>query len=134
MWIKRINATIAANVTLAMGTMWCVYLFLVWSLLPLIVTSSQEIVFYVSSGILQLVCLPLIIVSQHVLNRARVARAAQDHATVMTILSDIKAVQAENAGIELVDLDLGDITQRLIRIEKIIRPPRKRKPTSNRSA
>jgi hypothetical protein len=135
MWIKRINDTMAANVTLAMGTMWCVYLFLVWSLLPLIVTGSQQIVFYVSSGVLQLVCLPLIIVSQHVLNRARTMRAAQDHAAVMQVLADIKAVQLENASIELVDLDLGEVVQRLVRIEKAIKPPRvrSRKPTSNRS-
>ena len=132
MWIKRINDTVAANVTLAMGTMWCVYLFLVWSLLPLVITGSQNIVFYVSSGVLQLVCLPMIIVSQHVLSRARAVRAAQDHAAVMTLLAEIRTLQAETASIELVDMDLGDITQRLIRIEKGIRPPRSRsrKPTS----
>ena len=124
MWIKRINDVLAANVTLAMGTMWCVYLFLVWSLLPLVITPSQEIVFYISSGILQLICLPLIIVSQHVLSRKRDARAARDHAAVMAMLMEIKML-GKDGDIELYDIDLSDITQRLTRIEKAIKPPRK---------
>lgn len=123
-FIRFINESIAIHVTLAMGTMWCVYLFAIWSLLPLMIESSTQLVFYVSSAIIQLIALPLIMVGQNVLSRKTEQRAEADHKAVMEILCDIRTMFAQedrletDEKIEITDLDRLD--ERLVRIEKML--------------
>lgn len=88
--INVLNEMIAMKTTLAMSTMWCVYLFFVWSVLPVLAESTKDFVFYVSGGVIQLVALPLIMVGQSVLNRASEERASQDHEALMAQLEIMK--------------------------------------------
>ncbi|MHB1681577.1 MAG: hypothetical protein ACYCYO_01935 [Bacilli bacterium] len=92
--MKRFNEWIAVRMTLAFGTMAMVYLFLFWSLLPLIYPPSQNIVFYTSSGVIQLVALPAIMVGQIILGRKAERRAQQDHEAILAEFAEIKAMHA----------------------------------------
>ena len=74
--MNRFNERIALWTVDRIGTMGCVWVFLAWSLLPLIWPASRDSVFYVSGGVLQLVLLPLIMVGQDLKTKA-----LQDHAT-----------------------------------------------------
>lgn len=93
--VTKINDFVAAQTTLLMSTMWCVYVFLAWSLIPLAFPHLQNVVFYVSGGVIQLVALPLIMVGQNVISRSAEARAQQDHETLMAEFEEIKAMHQE---------------------------------------
>lgn len=93
--IKALNDRIALQTTVLMGSMGCVYLFLIWSLLPTIFPKLQSFVFYVSGGVIQLVALPMIMVGSAVLSRASEARAQEDHETIMAEMAELKAMHAE---------------------------------------
>ena len=81
--IRRFNEWLAVKVTRSMATMWCAYVFLVWSLIPLVWPEAESIVFYVSGGIIQLVALSLIMVGQNVLGQATATQAKETHDTVL---------------------------------------------------
>jgi len=81
--IRRFNDWLAVKITQSMATMWCAYVFLVWSLIPLVWPEAQSIVFYVSGGIIQLVALSLIMVGQNVIGQATGKQAKETHDTVL---------------------------------------------------
>jgi len=93
--ISKINDFVAARATLLMSTMWCVYVFFVWSLLPLVFPHLQAVVFYVSGGVIQLVALPLIMVGQNVLSRKSEERAQQDHETLMAEFAEMRQMHSD---------------------------------------
>lgn len=66
--INKTNDTIAVKSLVICGSMWTTYLFLIWGILPLIWPSSQNVVFYISSAIIQLVFLPLLLAGQNLTN------------------------------------------------------------------
>jgi ABC-type multidrug transport system fused ATPase/permease subunit len=122
--IAQLNDFVATRLTLLVGTMMCFYIFLLWSLLPLLFPSTQNVVFYSSSAVLQLTLLPLIMVGQSILNRKTELRAEQDHKAVVEILADIqelvvdgKTIQAEQSE-EIADLNKFDA--RMTEIEKLL--------------
>lgn len=88
--MSKFNDWLAVHVTLGMSTMWCVYLFAVIALLPLLLAFTHDFVFYLSSAIIQLVALPLIMVGQNRLSAASEARAAEDHTHISGILNDLQ--------------------------------------------
>lgn len=92
--MKRFNEWIAVRMTMAFGTMTMVYLFLFWSILPLIYPPVQNVVFYTSSGVIQLVALPALMVGQLILGRKAEERAQQDHEAIMAELAEVKAMHA----------------------------------------
>ena len=71
----------------ALSTMTCFYLFFGWAILPLLITSTRDLVFYISGGILQLVLLPLIAVNTKQESAKINARAEQDHLALMEELT-----------------------------------------------
>ncbi len=92
--IQKINATIAVHMTLVVGTMWCFYAFVVISILPTFFPSYQNQILYVSNCF-QLVLLPLIMVGQALMGKSSEQRAIDDHAMLMTEMSEIKEMHAE---------------------------------------
>ena len=93
--IKKANEKIALHSTLLVGSMGCVYLFLIWSLHPTVFPKLQGLVFYVSGGIIQLVLLPLIMVGSAVLGEKSERRAEQDHRTLMAEFKEMKEMHAD---------------------------------------
>jgi hypothetical protein len=91
--IRKINESIAAACTTAIGTMWCVYLFVGLTMLPLFFPSIDREIQYISSAFLQLVFLPLIMVGQSVLNKESEKMAKEDHQMIMNELKEIREIR-----------------------------------------
>ena len=91
--IRKINESIAAACTSAIGTMWCVYLFVGLTMLPLFFPSTDREIQYISSAFLQLVFLPLIMVGQSVLNKESEKMAKEDHQMIMNELKEIREIR-----------------------------------------
>lgn len=88
--LKKINDFIALKATLMIGTMWCVYAFMILTLIPLVFPTTNTAIQYVSSAFLQLVFLPLIMVGQDVLGKKAERRSAKDHEVITQLHKDIK--------------------------------------------
>lgn len=79
-FFQRINSKFGLKVTLAVGTMWCAYIFAILALLALPSAINQGtyfVIVWLSSSFLQLVLLPIIIVGQNIQATAADARAAK---------------------------------------------------------
>jgi hypothetical protein len=90
MKLSNVNESIAIKTVAIMSSIWCVYFFLAWSLLPTFLPNLQDIVFYISGGVIQLVALPLIMFGQDLLGRNAEQRAQEDHEHICEILKDIQ--------------------------------------------
>ena len=89
--LQRFNTTLALRLSAMFATMECFYAFTLLVLLPLIWPRSLEVVQFISSGWLQLVALPLLAVSGVIIGTKAEERAAQDHAAIMELVSDLHA-------------------------------------------
>jgi hypothetical protein len=76
-----LNEKIALFLTKWFGTMYMFWAFCIWAILPLIPGLSQykDYILYISSGFIQLVALPLLMVGQKLINKESEERATQDH-------------------------------------------------------
>ncbi|MBB2197466.1 hypothetical protein HLH44_08340 [Gluconacetobacter sp. 1c LMG 22058] len=101
-WIDAFNDRLAVKMTVMFGSIWCVYMFTVFSLLPLVNASWQGPLLYISNCI-QLVALPALMVGNAVIARGTDQRAIEDHTALMEILNDVREelaqVRAFTAGI-----------------------------------
>lgn len=95
--LHKVNARVGLKITVAVGTMWCAYLFAAIALMSLPSTISSgslfEIVVWVSSSFLQLVLLPIIIVGQNVQARAADKRAEQTYNDAEAVLHESSEIQ-----------------------------------------
>lgn len=122
---------VVANPTTLMIALGCVYLFALWSLLPLLFPIAQGVVFYII--LLQLGLLPLGVIYQNLLHRNSERRNKQDHHTIMGILVELRAlmvetVMARRLAPEVPDESPNEIVERLARIEKLMKPVKKPRP------
>ena len=74
-----ISGRIADFIVSKVGTMFCVYLFIIMVTIPLIFPQTMSVVQYISSGYLQLILLPLIMVSQNRDNKVRDMKAEREY-------------------------------------------------------
>ncbi|WCK54591.1 hypothetical protein PP175_00490 [Aneurinibacillus sp. Ricciae_BoGa-3] len=101
--IKRFNEFVAKHATLALGTMWAFYVFLLYSLLPLVFPKQMDKLMY-WSNVIQLVTLPLLAVGTALLGKKSEERAKQDHKAIMEQFETIKKMYQEMQEIrEMVD-------------------------------
>ena len=84
--LARVNETVAVKMTMLFGSIWCVYLFFVFSLVPVLMPAWHNI---------QLVALPALMVGNAVLSRGADRRAAEDHKALLEILSDVREELAD---------------------------------------
>ena len=75
----------AIIITRMVASMACVWIFTIWSLLPLVWHASEPIVLYVSSGLLQLILLPMIMVGTQLLGKSQERRSVADHSALIEI-------------------------------------------------
>lgn len=95
--IAQINEWIALRTVAAMSTMGCVYLFLLWSFLPSINKDWEQFALYVSSGIIQLVALPLIMVGQSIEGKRTRMLSEQNHKMLDEILDRLRDLEKPKA-------------------------------------
>lgn len=89
--MRRFNEWLALRLSAWFATMAAFYAFLLLALLPLPWPASMPVVQFLSSGVLQLVALPLLAVSGVIIGRKAEARAEADHAAIMELVSDLHA-------------------------------------------
>ncbi|MCX6705225.1 MAG: DUF1003 domain-containing protein [Candidatus Woesebacteria bacterium] len=91
---SRLSKTdkIALFITTRIGTMGFFYFCLALVSLPLIFSSTMPVVQYLSSGYLQLILLPLILVGQNLQSRHAELRAQHDYETNLKAEKEIEAI------------------------------------------
>lgn len=96
--MRRFNEWLALHTTRAVGTMGCAYAFAVLAILGLpqaihdsIRHGPLPLVTWLSQSFLQLVLLSIIMVGTTISLREQDARAAQDHAALMELVSELHA-------------------------------------------
>jgi hypothetical protein len=96
--VGRLNARFGVFVTVAVGTMWCAYLFTLLALvsLPSALQSHDKIIIvsWVAQTFLQLVLLPVIIVGQNVQAAASDKRAEDTYKDAEAVLHESLQIQA----------------------------------------
>ncbi|HEY7930856.1 MAG TPA: DUF1003 domain-containing protein [Acidimicrobiales bacterium] len=116
----RLNARFGLKVTLAVGTMWCAYLFTVLALFALpsaIKQGTYYVIVWLSSSFLQLVLLPVIIVGQNIQAAAADKRAEDTYKDAEAVLKEAEEIQKH---LLAQDQAISDIVARL---EKLTAPP-----------
>jgi len=99
---QKFNEALAVRIVIAVATMECVYAFAAFVLVPFFLPSTESLVQYISSSLLQLIFLPLIMVGQEVLSRKERRQREFDHEMLineMSLLRDIHAAIIENKDI-----------------------------------
>ena len=92
--LQRLNDRIALQTTVLMGSMGCVYAFIVLMLVPIWVHALYNPIFYASSAI-SLIALPIIMVGNALLGKNAEVRATQDHETLMAEMAELKEMHQE---------------------------------------
>jgi hypothetical protein len=94
---SRFNSRVALLITIAVGSMWCAYLFTLLALvsLPSAIGSHNTIVIisWIAQTFLQLVLLPVIIVGQNIQGEASDKRAEQTYNDAQAILEEAEQIQ-----------------------------------------
>lgn len=109
----RLNARFGLKITLAVGTMWCAYIFTLLALFALpsaIKQGTYFIIVWLSSSFLQLVLLPIIIVGQNIQATAADKRAEDTYKDAEAVLKESTQIQAH---LEAQDQAISDILTRL---------------------
>jgi hypothetical protein len=95
--MARFNSRFALLITLAVGSMWCAYLFAVLALvsLPSVLARGDLIIIvaWVAQTFLQLVLLPIIIVGQNIQAAASDKRAEQTYKDAEAVLHEAEQIQ-----------------------------------------
>ncbi len=93
----RFNARFGLKITLAVGTMWCAYVFSVLALFALpsaIHQGTYFVIVWLSSSFLQLVLLPIIIVGQNIQAAAADRRSEDTYKDAEAVLHEASEIQA----------------------------------------
>lgn len=112
-YLGRINETLARRGTLAFGSMWCFYLFVLYGLLPLEFPNAEIKLLY-WSNVIQMAALPLLMVGAVVLGRAgdernkqafddteAILHGQQQGAAHLAIQDAVIGAMAEKLGLEV---------------------------------
>lgn len=86
--VTKSNDAIALKMTIAFGSIWCVYAFTLFSLVPLLAPNVEDKLLYISNCI-QLIALPALMVGSAILARSSDQRARNDHEALLEILKDV---------------------------------------------
>jgi len=105
----------AMFITKMVGTMWFVLACCVLVIIPLVISSSLPIVQYISSGILQLILLPLIMVGQNLQGRYTEIRAQHDFDTNVKAEKEIETIILH---LEKQDQVMAKILAKIEKLEK----------------
>jgi uncharacterized membrane protein len=110
-----VSDKIALSITRRVGTMEFFYFCIVLAAAPIAIPAALPLVQYISSGFLQLVFLPLIMVGQNLQGRHAELRAEHDYATNVKAEKEIEAILLH---LEKQDEIMLDILRRIEKLEK----------------
>jgi len=106
----------ALFVTNKVGSMGFIFACVILVTIPLIFTSAISVIQYISSGILQLILLPLIMVGQNLQGRHAELRAQHDFDTNVKAEKEIETILLH---LEKQDAMMLEILQKIEKLEKI---------------
>mgnify|MGYP001617389221 CR=1 FL=1 len=106
---------LALMVTNTVGTMGFFFACVLLVIIPIIFSSTLSVVQYISSGILQLILLPLILVGQNLQGRHAELRAQHDFETNVKAEKEIETILLH---LEKQDNMMLEILQRIEKLEK----------------
>lgn len=106
---------IALFITTKIGTMGFFYACVILAIIPLFFKPAMPTVQYISSGFLQLILLPLIMIGQNLQGRHAELRAQSDYETNVEAEKEIEAILLH---LEKQDQTMLDILNRLEKMEK----------------
>ncbi len=102
-WNKRAALWMAAW----FSTMTCFWLFTALSLLPIVWPESMNVIQFISSGVLQLIALPLLGVAGVIIGQKAETRAEEDHKMLIEEMSmhrvELKKIKAILAALHIED-------------------------------
>jgi hypothetical protein len=93
--LRRINRLFIGGCAAAIETSACVWSFTVLPLIPLVWPASLTAIQFISSGVLQLVALPVLAVSGKIQADRLAVQSREQHDATMEILADVRAMMAE---------------------------------------
>lgn len=93
--LTAINRRIVLTSAAALGSSACVYTFFIFPLIPLLWPDTLNVVQFVSSGVLQLVALPVLAVAGDIQGRRTRQQSQEQHDAIMQILREVHAMHAE---------------------------------------
>jgi hypothetical protein len=111
--IKNINNYIAIKSTKLLGTIWCVYAFIIFCILPLVAPQWQNNLLYLSNCA-QLIFLPLLMCGQSLLGKTSEDRAISDH---KKIIKEFNIVKEDDAKLDVILSELKDLKAKLAAIK-----------------
>lgn len=106
---------IALFITNKIGTMGFFYACVILAMIPIVFRPAMSVVQYISSGFLQLVLLPLILIGQNLQGRHAELRAQNDYETNVKAEKEIEAILLH---LEKQDEVMLDILRRIEKMEK----------------
>lgn len=113
-FVSRLNSRLAVIITIAVGSMWCAYLFTILALisLPPALASGNTIIIvsWIAQTFIQLVLLPVIIVGQNIQGAAADKRSEQTYNDAEAILHEAMQIQEH---LSLQDAQLQEHAQHL---------------------
>jgi uncharacterized membrane protein len=95
---KKFNDWIAIKMTLGFGSMnafWILFFMVLTPLIPMF-SKTMTTIQFISSGIVQLIALPLILVGQNLMGESTEKRAQEDHEKLISQFEEIKKVHNLN--------------------------------------
>lgn len=115
---QRLSRTdkIALFITRRIGTMTFFYACLVLVTIPIVYNPALPLVQYISSGYLQLILLPLILVGQNLQGRHAKLRAQHDYETNVKAEKEIESILLH---LEKQDKTMLEILKRVEKLEKV---------------
>jgi hypothetical protein len=111
--IVRFNSRFGLIITMAVGSMWCAYLFAAIAFIALpdaIKAGPFFIVVWISSSFLQLVLLPIIIVGQNIQASSADKRAEETYKDAEAVLREASQIQKH---LEAQDVELTKIVEKV---------------------
>ena len=98
-YIFDINEYVAVKVSNSMSTMWCAYIFFIISAIPLYLqglpTDPVAAIQYLSGAIIQLVSLPIIMVSAKILGKSAESRSQKDHVMIQKSFKELHEIHLD---------------------------------------
>ena len=94
-FLAKLNVKVISNIAGILATSACVWAFLALSLLPIAWVKTMAIVQFVSSGILQLVALPILGVQNRIESAKLAQQMEEQHIATMAILKELHQMHTE---------------------------------------
>ena len=93
--LRRTSDRLILWTAATLGSSACVYLFFLFPLIPLLWPATLDVVQFVSSGVLQLVALPVLAVAAGIEGMRTRAQAREQHDAMIEMMREIREMHAE---------------------------------------